>query len=430
MFYSELYAKNSPRIPTPLALILVLFISLFFVRVFSNSPTPSRANKLALKRLEITNNFPGQVTVFWQTDSREKGWIVYGDNKISTNSIAFDDRDLQETKGTYLNHYITLKNLESGKRYYFKIVRDENSVLTNATGEPFSFMTPLKDTNTKNLQLAYGKIVKQDGQPLENAIVLLSVNSKYLLSTQTKTKGDWLIPINTDIFDPEGKKIPTLTSKDVFIIQIISEDNKISTIKTNLANVRPLPQTVLIGNDYQFLHEESEVLSASSFRIQGEKKVFDILFPKENAVIPGKSPLIKGIALPNADIVILVDSKKTISNKIKTDTDGYWKLTLGENLVPGLYTVTMVAQDEQRKEIKIQRKFAIAKSGEQVLGEATNEPTIITPLPTSTIVPTTPPPPPPITLTPTQPVSGSSFNGFIVTGTSLLILGAGLLLAF
>jgi len=425
MSYSELYAKNNPRIPTPLALILVLFVSLFFIRVLSSSSTPSRANKVALKRLEITNNFPTQVAVFWQTDAKEKGWIVYGESKTDMDSIAFDDRDLQETKGIYLNHYITLKNLEPSKRYFFKIVRDENSVLTDATGEPFSFITPLKDTNTKNLQLTYGKVVESDGQPLENAIVLLSVKSKYLLSTQTKTKGDWLIPINTDIFDSEGKKIPTLTSSDVFILQIISEDNKISTIKANLANVRPLPQTILIGNDYQFLHQESEVLSVSTSQDQEEKKVYDILYPKENAVIPGKTPLIKGLALPNTDIIVLVDSKKTISNRVKTDTEGYWKLTLGENLTPGSYTVTMVAQDEQKKEIKVRRRFSIAKSGEQVLGEASGEPTIITPSPTSTVAPTVP-----LSVTPTQPVSGSSFKGYILTGTSLLILGAGLLLAF
>lgn len=98
----------------------------------------------------------------------------------------------------------------------------------------------------------------------------------------------------------------------------------------------------------------------------------------------------------------------------------------------------MLTQGKDKKTVTLKRSFSIAKSGEQVLGEATEEATPTVVLPTSTPSPvlsvtTTPDysPYPTTELTPTPPVSGSLLIPYsmIVSG-SLILLGLGIMLVF
>ena len=121
----------------------------------------------------------------------------------------------------------------------------------------------------------------------------------------------------------------------------------------------------------------------------------------------------------------------------------------------GTYIASVTSKDERGGKITVQRNFTIAKSGEQVLGVATGEPTlvptvVVTPTlsPTTTLTSTpqvTPSSSPSLSTTPTPttvmtyptvqpspqtPRSGGSSFMPIFASFSLIIMGIGLMLVF
>lgn len=215
------------------------------------------------------------------------------------------------------------------------------------------------------------------------------------------------------------KKNRPIEKNESGLIEIISESGLKTNIEVSADNFSPLPQTLIIGNDYKF-GQKDNVLSATD---QSKTGQIEILFPKENSIIPAQSPLIKGLALPNSDVFIVINSPVSYSFRVKADKEGLWKLSLTERLPAGSHTLTLTTKNASSQDIKIVRKFTIAKSGEQVLGSATAEasPTIVvTPTVTASISATIPP----------RPTSGANTIPMAIASGSLIILGLGILLAF
>ena len=82
----------------------------------------------------------------------------------------------------------------------------------------------------------------------------------------------------------------------------------------------------------------------------------------------------------------------------------------------GTYIASVTSKDERGGKITVQRNFTIAKSGEQVLGVATGEPTLVpTVVVTPTLSPTT-------TLTSTPQVTPSSSPSLSTTPTPTTVM--------
>ncbi|MBI3366042.1 fibronectin type III domain-containing protein [Candidatus Roizmanbacteria bacterium] len=423
MIYSQMYLKHQGKVPTIVGVLIACFVGLLMIRFFSQTPLPSKAEKKILKRVEVTNLSPNQVVLYWQTNEKVPGWVIYGMKSSQLDKIAYDERDLITKKQPFIHHYMVLKNLHEDQLYFFKLVGD-NTLLSNNNESSFSFKTPKNIANSKGKNPAYGKVIKSNGTPLVNGVVLVSIGNTFPLSALTKPFGEWLIPLNM-LFEKETYLTRTLGDKEQLRIEILSEENQVSNIITDLSKVSPLPQTIVIGSNFNFVGSEN-VLSATTFR-ETEKttKEIDIVYPRENALIPGYSPLIKGVGLPDNEVLIEVHSDTVFSSKVKTDDKGVWKLNLPSNLSPGEHTITIKTRDKDGNLITVERKFVIAKNGEQVLGTATPEATITLPL--ATLTPTKLPI---YSLTPKPPVSGGTITTPFIGGTSLIILGLGLILVF
>lgn len=424
MVYSNYFVKKEFKIPTILSLALVFAVSYLLGRLVLTPSKITRAEKKNIKRVETTNILSNQATVIWQTDKKEQGWIIFGADKKNLSGIVLDERDGSWQKGIFLNHYIALKNLKDDTTYYFRIA--SNDGLANRQGaEPFSFKTTKKTSSAGGSKPAYGKIVKKDGSALENALVLLSIDGSMSLSALSKASGEWLIPLNF-IFDSNTKELKVLSGNERAKLEITSEEGESSMIETLVSNLNPLSETIIIGKDYSLL-EKKEVLGAT-LKDKSKDVKLEIIFPKENAIIPDSKPLIKGVAIPNTSLqVSLTDGESRTTKNVKVDKDGKWKLDISSVLSAGKHILEVKTTEVGGNVVTQKRQFTIAKSGEQVLGEATDEPT---PVPTSTIAPT------PIssfitkTPTPTPPVSGFNLNNltvvsifFIVVGLSLFFYG-------
>jgi hypothetical protein len=432
----KLYPEEK-KIPAPFA-FLFIFLMVFALSFIFNKPRSSsvKAQKLKLERLEITNITNNSASVFWRTKEKEVSWLVYGDNETRLEKNIFDERDLANNKNSYFNHYVTFKNLEPNKKYFFIIATPKGLIKKN-NNLPFSFTTKIQLPLASSLLPAMGKVLNKNGQPLADGIILLKIEGAELLSERTKDKGEWLIPFYYLVKSDSDELFQPKPDTEVSL-EIISEEGETSTVKTTLKNVSPLPQTIIIGKNYVFANDEEKVLSEKTKNDSRHNKI-GIIFPKENAAIPGKKPILKGVALPRKKVKVIIESTTPQIFEIYADKDGVWSLSPFYELEPGKHHLTIITEDENGKEIKISRSFNILKSGESVLGEATPSATLSpTIIPTVITYPTSSPTSSPTatitliaqsTLTPPGP-PGTNFFPLVTVGLALMFLGTGLIMVF
>ena len=94
MIYSDLYLPKEKKLPTAIGFIFIFIIAVFFSRLVFNSAQPTVASLKVAKRVEVVNMSPTQVSIFWQTDRKESGWVIYGDTENKENKIIADEKDL------------------------------------------------------------------------------------------------------------------------------------------------------------------------------------------------------------------------------------------------------------------------------------------------------------------------------------------------
>ncbi|KKQ02190.1 MAG: hypothetical protein US11_C0001G0149 [Candidatus Roizmanbacteria bacterium GW2011_GWA2_36_23] len=442
MTYSDLYIKKPKKIPFLLGTLFVIMIVGFFIKVFSGSSLPSQASKKRVTRLEIANLALNQAAIFWQTDTRETGWIIYGEKENSLTNISIDERDMQNKKNAYVNHYAVLRNLKENTKIYFKIVSG-NSLISGNQNAPFFFRTPARLENSQIVNPAYGKVIQNNGLPLANAAVIVSLKESFSLLSFTKASGEWLVPMNF-ILNKNDYRIKPLSAKEKITIEIISEDQIVSRIETNLGNVSPLPQTSIIGKNYDFYSDN--VLSATT-SLPTILDTIDVIYPKEDALIPGYKPIIKGIMLPDSEALLTVEADTiTYTSKIKSDNKGSWSMPIKQNLPMGRRLLIMKTKNKDGEEVILKRNFVIIGNQGQdakVLGATNDDPTlsgtpspaptdsgIVKPTPTQSVYATTAPTQTTETIVPSAPVSGTSDYISLIGASAFIILGLGILFIF
>ena len=451
MSYSDYYLKSRNRPSAFLYVLAFLAIGGFGFTFFRPSAPSARASKETLMYHSIVNLSPHQAGIYYQTSTPSKSWVLYGENTSNPTEVAFDERDTTSVKSAYNLHYVLLKDLKENTNYSYKIITDSEVISIN-NKTTFNFSTPKSFTaSSGSPQPAYGKVLESNNQPTNSGFVIYYYPDSYPLVSRIKG-GDWLISLNTLINRKDGKPVfPKAT--DTVKIQIINEDLKSTSFETLLQNTTPLLKTVIIGTPYP--DDNNEVLSVHTENVATEitkptptltpvksnsssSDEIKIMFPKDGAVIPGNNPLIKGIALAESSVnLVLRDSRQTIyTTKLTTNSSGEWKLNLPMKLVPGLHKISITTLNSLKRSITLSSSFTITKSGEEVvLGSATEEATI-TPEPTEVIaqisptidLPTATPTvtQPAVTLTP--PVTGDNNLLIMIGSLALVVIAAGVLI--
>lgn len=449
MAYSDIYfkPKQSRFLFILAAVVLTVFgIFMYFSRLNS---VPLKAVGKSLKRHEVVNATPHQVGIFWVSDVKEPGWIVYGSTKDNLPLVAIDERDVGEKKSSFSLHYVLLKGLDENKTYYYKIVSGKN-VIVSLTQQPFSFKTPQTANISSTIKPAYGKITLANGDPAQNAFVFYYYKNAIPFLSLTKLTGEWLIPLQYAVNKNTSEMMP-IKDDEKIKIEVISESESTATIDALVSKTNPLPQTIIIGKNYKFLQSDNVLPAATKRVIEGKEYPVTIIFPKEKAFIPGSRPLLKGQGVPGKQVKIQINSQPGYISRITTDDKGEWKVEVPVSLSAGTYTMTVTTEDKSGEAVTLTRKFTIAKSGEQVLGIASPSATII-PSVSPTLSPTASPSAtiavslsptitfPLFTATPVSTITGRlvvsgtppGFNGSpVVFGSiGLIIIGVGMMLVF
>lgn len=425
MVYSDIYFKKQNKFSVILAVMAGLSIFSFTLFFFGSQSAPAtRASKQILKKHLIVNLTTNQVGIFWQTEKKELGWIVYGEKEDSVNAIVLDERDLESKKTPSYYHYVLLKNLDKDKIYYYKIV-SANEILGRGNNSAFSFMTAKGTNASVSIKPTYGKVTGANGEPAQNAFILLHYPDAFPLLTLAKSTGEWLIPLQVMINQASMMGM-VANEKERVRFEIMTENLSQTIINAPLHKSSPFPQTIVVGKDYDFSSEE-EVLAATTINSASPLAPIDIVFPKEGAIIPAVRPLLKGVALPKKEVSLLINSHPRFAQKVITDNKGQWKSEVSMAIAPGTYILLMTTEDDKGKEVKLQRNFVVAKSGEQVLGDATGS---AIPTPTSTVQEYPTATPTISVISPTPPVSGIDNKIFMYASVVLMIMGAGFLIVF
>ena len=108
----SVFHHTEKKIAFPIALILLLAILISTTFVIQSLKTlNTKANTTTFDEIEVTNISDSTATIIWKTDIKAKGWILFGTNKNTLTTSAFDDRDTTDHKNAFTQHHATLKHL-------------------------------------------------------------------------------------------------------------------------------------------------------------------------------------------------------------------------------------------------------------------------------------------------------------------------------
>jgi hypothetical protein len=410
--------KKIHRLPTILGLLLVLGAIAGGVILIKQGPSLfiKASPTLTPNQLKITNVNDTSFTVSWLTEQSTSGFIKYGTDNNLTFTVA-DDRDqLSGKTGEFTSHHITVKNLKPLTNYFFKI--GSASKIFDNNGQPYQLTTATASKNSPPANdVAYGTVVDQNNNPVEGAIVYLSLANANPASTLTKSSGSWVIPLNL----VRSADLSSWASydKEASIEEIFVQAGSLgtATVVATTKNDSPMPKIILGQNfDFRKVAEEKtttqpsltptpQASEASKFTVEQiatssastSSAQVKILNPEEDEKINSQKPEFLGTGPVGTTLTITVQSPATYSGTVKVDSKGNWQWVPPANLEPGEHTITASYKDKNGLLQKITRTFVVLASGESNLpamtatpsGTATPSPTPTSRVATSSPTPTT-----------------------------------------
>lgn len=223
-----------------------LLVGLYLVSQQTNL-FPKAAPLIAPKEVKISNISDNSFTVSWITpDKQTIGFISSGSTS--------DDRDAGGPKPR-ITHHITLKNLTPATVYSFKI--SSAGQVFDDQGKPYSVTTAPTTQDTPPLpQPIFGKIATEDNKPPQEALVYIEIGEGTLLSSYTRTDGNWLVTLNnarvkdlsTYLNPQEGDQLAVTiqagTEGFVSKATTLAKKNQLSSLTLNKASALQKPSAV------------------------------------------------------------------------------------------------------------------------------------------------------------------------------------------
>lgn len=447
MSYSALYIRKGRKTLIFLGVLSFfsfLIGSLFFIKQLGRQNGWQKS--AGIDRLYVVNRSSHGFEVVWSTKEPtiEGQWVEVGSEKG-----AYPIKSTIENSGGV--YHATIAGLRADTTYYFRIrVGNKTYILPSLLSDVIH--TP-KEITEKPVSPGYGKVLLPSTRPYANGLLIYEIDGYYPLAVFTKETGEWLIPL-TGLIEKRSNSITSVIDSSPVSIKLFSYPQ--GTIRTIVSQTRPLRQAITAGTSSHLAQTlqgkgESVLGSSSQDPSTQTKDASSIIYPRENALIPGNTPLIRGTAPIGKDVTVLIQAiTKQYSYRTKADEKGDWLVQYPLVLEPGKYSIVVTIENSIGAPTILRRIFSIIKSGEQVLGVATGTPTLIptvpvptyanpttspTISPTNVIIPTgalTPTVILPTQLIPTTtpPVTGGGISAFLFGALFCIVIGTGLVLAF
>ena len=178
-----------------LILVIFLIVGIIFsvYLVLQNTSLFSKASPdIAPKNVTVSNISDSSITLSWVTDKETIGFVKYAED-ASLNQTEYDERDENGPKMRN-THFVVLKNLTTQKKYYFKIVSQDQVF---GDGEkPFEQLTASISEDTPPVPvLTFGKLKKIDGNIPKEAVIYLKLPNSTPITTYTEDEGNYLLTV-------------------------------------------------------------------------------------------------------------------------------------------------------------------------------------------------------------------------------------------
>lgn len=403
--------KKIKHLPTILGLLLVLGAIASGVVLIKKGPAffLKASPSLTPTQIKVTNITDNSFTVSWLTDEKTSGFVKYGvDNVLSFTTQ--DDRDqLSGKTGNFQTHHITVKDLKASTTYSFKI--GSGGKVFDNNNQPYQITTAKTTQTPPPNDVAYGTIIDQNNNPVEGAIIYLSLANASPASTLTKSSGSWVIPLNL-IRSADLNNWATY-DKEASIEEILVQATPLgtATVIATTKNDSPMPK-ITLGQNFDFrkiaevkpeeekIQMQNQATASSKFNLETEATSspsptptiatssgkLTIINPEQGENINTLKPEILGTGPIGTVLDIEIHSEASYSAKIKVDNKGNWKWSPPANLEPGEHTITASYKDKNGLLQKITRSFIVLASGESNLPAMTATPSSsATPSPTPTL---------------------------------------------
>jgi hypothetical protein len=239
---------SKKQIPTILGL-LILFVALISgVLLFGQGTgvfAPRATPETTPKNIRISNVTDKTFTISFYTDESTIAFVKYGTDDKTLDKQASDDRDqLSGVVKDYRLHYVTVRNLDPGKNYFYVLGTGSSSF--DNEGQPYNLTTAAKPSQSpSNNQTIYGTILKNDGTPAEGAIVYVNSDGIGALSSLVKSSGSWGISL-ANAFNTEKSNYATMTDGSMLDIKAQGiELDLTNNLQTTVATAQPVINLIL-----------------------------------------------------------------------------------------------------------------------------------------------------------------------------------------
>jgi len=309
----------------------------------SNEETP--------QNVRVSNVTDTSLTITWTTAKESLGIVKWGKG----GTFNFSESDSLGSKN-YL-HSVTLRELEPGTTYFFKINSGGNDY--DNAGSPWEATTGITLEPSATI-LASGQILTGTGQAAKNALVFLTVGGGSLLSTTTSANGNWVATLSL----ARNKDLESLVTIDKMTtlveISVNAGPNGIASAQIYPQAANPTP-TMVLGESYDFKNlppnestanpevelavpnatEKPSAFDFAQTTATPSAKTVTLESIKEKEVINTTNPEFFGSGPKGTTLTVTVESENPQTANVKVASDGSWKWSPPEGLAPGEHTVTI-----------------------------------------------------------------------------------------
>ena len=153
------------------------------------------ASALLLAHVEVSNYTNSEVDITWATDASASTEVHYGLTIALGSTKTGDAGEI---------HKVSLTGLPKETTYFFEVVSDGQ--IDNNGGNFYQFQTA--KTGAGSFHTLYGFVKDGQGQGIEGAVVLLTVEDSLKLSYLTGSNGDWTVDLtnlkNSSTYDVQS----------------------------------------------------------------------------------------------------------------------------------------------------------------------------------------------------------------------------------
>jgi hypothetical protein len=335
---------SEKKIPTALSLTLLIIATVSAVFLISRPAIFSPQADVSCEPIneKITNLTDKSFTVSWSTQKNCSGLLSLVQ---PTTRIIQDLRTEGQGSSDRNTHYYLVDNLSPETNYRFEII-SQGQTYQNPSYSAQTAAIPQSPIPVANL--AWGKVLDENQNPLAGLIVYLDIPGASQLSSLTSSQGVWIVSLansfdalHADRFYPPPDTVEHITIDAGLLGQIslignTDFNNPVPDIIFSTANPPVLP---LGGGANE--PSGAGILPPQEKINQNPKASFQLQNPKEGETINSLSPEFFGTAPQGTVLEITLESLQTFSAQVEPDSLGEWSWSPPENLAPGEHTLTI-----------------------------------------------------------------------------------------